>query len=244
VYVSLYLIVRRAARLLTTQQKQLINNETYVALGEMSSAVAHSLRNPLASIRSSAELALEFDDGAAHRNINDIITQVDRMSQWVRELLQSLRPLSGEPEAVELERVLRESLQAYARVMADAGIEVVREPLDNVQVLGQQVMLVQVFNSLVSNALEAMPDGGQLRLQVLRSTARTFCLRVCDNGKGMSGQMQRMAFKPFVTSKQGGLGVGLVLVKRIMERFGGSVRLQSSEGEGTCVVLVFRRPPR
>ncbi|MDD0973732.1 sensor histidine kinase [Pseudomonas fontis] len=244
VYFSLYLIVRRAAILLAVQQKQLINNETYIALGEMSSAVAHSLRNPLASIRSSAELALEFDDGAAHKNINDIIFQVDRMSQWVRELLQSLRPLTDELEEVDLQRALRESLNAYRAALDAAHITLQVGELQGLRVLGQTVMLVQVFNSLIANALEAMPDGGELRLEVARQERKVLSLRLSDTGKGMSGPLQRMAFKPFFTTKQGGLGVGLVLVKRIMERFGGSVRLSSREGEGTCVLLTFRVPPR
>ncbi|MBV6287025.1 sensor histidine kinase [Pseudomonas aegrilactucae] len=244
VYCSLYWIVRRAARQLALQQKQLISNETFVALGEMSSAVAHSLRNPLASIRSSAELAQEFDDGAAQRNIGDIISQVDRMSQWVRELLQSLRPLTDQAEAVALEPAINDCLQAHARQVANAGVTLKVDGLAQVSVLSHPVMLRQILNSLISNALEAMPEGGQLQLQVLRHKRRQVLLRVCDTGKGMSHTQQRMAFKPFFTTKQGGLGVGLVLVRRIMERFGGTARLSSHEGQGTCVMLNFRRGPR
>jgi signal transduction histidine kinase len=110
VYIGLYGIMRRAARLMAVQQKRLISNETYVALGEVSSAVAHSLRNPLASIRSSAELAQVYDEGPAQRNINEIISQVDRMSQWIRQLLQSLRPLDDKAIPVDLPQVLQDSL--------------------------------------------------------------------------------------------------------------------------------------
>jgi C4-dicarboxylate-specific signal transduction histidine kinase len=92
----------RAPSLLQSQQQQLVSNETFVALGEMSSAVAHSLRNPLATIRSSAELAQEVASQNAQRNIGDIISQVDRMSRWVRELLVSLRPMNDDGEAVDL----------------------------------------------------------------------------------------------------------------------------------------------
>jgi signal transduction histidine kinase len=66
---------------------------------------------------------------------------------------------------------------------------------------------------------------------------------VSDTGKGMTEEQRRMAFRPFFTTKQGGLGVGLVLVKRIMERFGGAVALESLEGEGTRVSLTFKRVP-
>ncbi|MBF8729868.1 MULTISPECIES: ATP-binding protein [Pseudomonas] len=240
VYFGLYGIMRRAARVMAVQQKRLISNETYVALGEMSSAVAHSLRNPLASIRSSAELAQAFDEGPAQKNINDIISQVDRMSQWVRQLLQSLRPLNDDAVPVDLSQVLQESLQAFAVPLARSGVNLDVKPLPSVQVVGHPVLLGQIFNSLIANALESMEQGGQLRVEVVRRDRRSLTLRLSDTGRGMSDQQQRMAFRPFFTTKQGGLGVGLVLVKRIMERFAGSVRLSSREGQGTSVSLNFR----
>jgi signal transduction histidine kinase len=243
IYFGLYWIVRRAAILLATQQKQLITNETFVALGEMSSAVAHSLRNPLATIRSSAELALEFDSGPAHKNINDIIGQVDRMSKWVRELLQSLRPLNDEPEPVNLVAALHDSLMAFEHQIAKAGVHVVFEPKETPMVLSQQVQLTQILNSLLANAVEAMDRGGTLTITLEPADAKGIGVVVSDTGKGMNEEQRSMAFRPFFTTKQGGLGVGLVLVKRIMERFGGAVKLESREGEGTRVRLSFKRIP-
>ncbi|MFY0730825.1 sensor histidine kinase [Pseudomonas sp. NFX15] len=243
IYLGLYWIVRRAATLLAAQQKQLITNETFVALGEMSSAVAHSLRNPLATIRSSAELALEFDNGPAHKNINDIIGQVDRMSKWVRELLQSLRPLNDEAEPVNLVAALHDSLMAYEHQIARAKVDVVFEPAQTPMVLSQQVQLNQILNSLLSNAVEAMEGGGTLTLQIEPRDEQSVALVVSDTGKGMTEEQRTMAFRPFFTTKQGGLGVGLVLVKRIMERFGGAVALESREGEGTSVRLSFKLIP-
>jgi len=243
IYLGLYWIVRRAAILLATQQKQLITNETFVALGEMSSAVAHSLRNPLATIRSSAELAIEFDSGPAHGNINDIICQVDRMSTWVRDLLQSLRPLNDEAEPVNLVAALHDSLMAYEQQISKARVNVVFEPDQTPMVLSQQVQLTQILNSLLSNAVEAMDNGGTLTIQIEPRDAQRVSVRVSDTGKGMNEEQRTMAFRPFFTTKQGGLGVGLVLVKRIMERFGGVVTLDSREGEGTTVRLSFKLAP-
>ncbi len=224
IYLGLYWIVRRAAILLAVQQKQLIANETYVALGEMSSAVAHSLRNPLATIRSSAELALEFDAGPAEKNIKDIIGQVDRMSKWVRELLQSLRPLNDDPEPVNLVAALHESLVAFEQQIARAGVKVEFQPQHTPMVLSQPVQLTQILNSLLANALEAMDKGGTLTISLEPSDDRGVCVVLSDTGKGMNEEQRTMAFRPFFTTKAGGLGVGLVLVKRIMERFGSSYR--------------------
>ncbi|MDD0971511.1 MULTISPECIES: ATP-binding protein [Pseudomonas] len=240
IYLGLYWIVRRAAILLAAQQKQLIANETFVALGEMSSAVAHSLRNPLATIRSSAELALEFDAGPAQKNIKDIIGQVDRMSKWVRELLQSLRPLNDDPEPVNLVAALHDSLMAFEQQIAKAGVHVVFHPQQTPMVLSQPIQLTQILNSLLANALEAMDKGGTLTITLEPSDSRGVSVMLSDTGKGMNEEQRSMAFRPFFTTKQGGLGVGLVLVKRIMERFGGGVSLDSREGEGTTVRLAFQ----
>ncbi|MNE33881.1 Globin-coupled histidine kinase [compost metagenome] len=141
---------------------------------------------------------------------------------------------------MDLPLALQESLQSYAVQLARGGVSLDLQPLPAVQVLGHPALLRQIFSSLIANALESMEQGGRLRIEVVRHDRRSLTLRLSDNGKGMNEQQQRMAFRPFFTTKQGGLGVGLVLVKRIMERFGGTVRLSSSEGHGTRVSLNFR----
>jgi two-component system sensor histidine kinase HydH len=239
-YIGLFWIVRRASLMLAYQQQKLIENEAYVVMGEMSSAVAHSLRNPLATIRSSAELALELDQEPARKNINDIISQVDRMSAWVRDLLQTSNPMSSQVRPVELVAVIDEALSACQLQLRTFGIEVDFAPLERPMLLAHRVLLSQVLNSVLSNAIEAMPHGGVLRLRMDTGTsAGKLMLSISDTGNGMSHKQRTMAFKPFFTTKQGGLGVGLVTVKRIMERFGGEVSLNSYEHRGTTINLWF-----
>ncbi len=241
IYLGLFWIVRRASRLLAAQQHQLIENETLVALGEMSSAVAHGLRNPLAAIRTSAELALDLDCSPARKNIHDIVLQVDRLSKWVRELLLCSSQLNDEHEAVDLVGAVNEVLNTFEPQIAKAGIQLEWSPAAAPKVLSHPVLLNQALNSVLANALEAMPKGGRLRLELTRDQRRKrLILSVSDTGIGMSEQQQVLAFKPFYSTKRGGLGVGLSLVKRIMERFGGAVSLTSREQIGTHVCLSFR----
>ncbi|PWE37981.1 two-component sensor histidine kinase [Pseudomonas prosekii] len=240
IYLALFWIVRRAAMLLQSQQKQLIANETFVALGEMSSAVAHSLRNPLATIRSSAELAQEIASHGAQKNIGDIINQVDRMSRWVRELLLSLRPMNNDCESVDLVLAIDDTLSAFEALIKRSNVRVRFTAQSFPPVVSQQVLLTQILNSLFANALEAMPTGGVLSIEIDSPRPDALRMTLTDTGKGMTRQQQQMVFKPFFTTKQGGLGVGLALVKRIMERFHGSVELTSQEQEGTRVCLNFR----
>ncbi|WP_041770227.1 HAMP domain-containing sensor histidine kinase [Metapseudomonas resinovorans] len=240
-YFGLYWIVRRASRLLAAQQAQLVANSTYVGLGEMSSAVAHSLRNPLASIRSSAELAQEMEGPQARKCIDDIITQVDRMSAWVRDLLLCLRPLQGDSEKVEPMEAVRASLANFDQQLARSNIQVVCSDAEAPAVVSHQLLLAQVLNSVIANAIEAMPGGGCLSITATPDAGGQWLhLAIEDTGKGMSRQQEMMAFKSFYTTKQGGLGIGLIMVKQIMERFGGKASLSSREHQGTRVCLSFK----
>jgi signal transduction histidine kinase len=243
IYLFLFSIIRRGSSLLEDQQKQLVELDAMAYVGEMATAVAHSLRSPLASIRSSAELALDTDAPLVQKNAQDIIKQVDFLSRWVREMLVFTRPVSGEPEPVNLVVVMREVLDSFAGQMAAAGVRVAWERAeDNLpKVEGNAALVKQALHSVLANAIEAMPKGGALEIAVGLQPDRQRCsLAIRDNGIGMSEKQLKLAFKPFQTTKRQGLGVGLAMVKRVMERFGGSVVLSSQENRGTEVRLEFR----
>jgi two-component system, NtrC family, sensor histidine kinase HydH len=242
VYLALFSIIRRGSALLEQQQKRLVETDSLVFVGEMSTALAHSLRNPLASIRSSAELASSTEDKPVRKNAQDIMNQVDFLSKWVRELLLYSRPVTAEPEAVDLVAVLTNVLDSFAATCAKEGIKVEwgRDERYRPQVKGNASLMTQALHSVISNAVEALPRGGEIRIatQFLEKKKRLE-LTIIDTGSGMSRHQLEMAFKPFHTTKRNGLGVGLPMVKRVMERFGGTVTLSSRENEGTQVHLEF-----
>lgn len=240
-YVVLFWIVRRADKIIGRQQERLLQAEAFAAVGEMTSAVAHGIRNPLSSIRSSAEFALERDAGSFREPAQEIIAEVDRLERWVRSLLSYSRPLSGSLERVELTPILRESLGNFARDMERrniAGTLDLQQPLPTVQ--GDATLLGQVMNSLLANALEAMVEGGRLTLSgKLEAGGKHVVIGVTDTGPGVEpGGLEKM-FKPFYTTKPKGLGLGLPLAKRIIERFGGAIAIDSRPGAGTRVILRF-----
>lgn len=241
IYLSLFWFVRHASRLVEEQQLQLVENESLTLLGEMSTSVAHSLRNPLACIRSSAELALEVSPGSLHKYLSDVITQVDRMSKWVRELLLSSHPLTGDQEPVNLTAAIEETLIAFEPQLRHTGIKVDWGPHPSHCVVNHPVLLQQLLSSVVANAIEAMPHGGLLSIRLAPDARRQqLALTISDTGSGMSPAMLEMAFKPFHSTKRGGLGVGLLLVRRIVERFGGTVSIDSQENAGTNVHFIFK----
>lgn len=243
IYLFLFSIIKRGSSLLEDQQKQLVELDAMAYVGEMATAVAHSLRSPLASIRSSAELALDTDSQHVQKNAQDIIKQVDFLSRWVREMLIFTRPVTGEPEPVNLVAVIREVIDSFAGQISASGVRVVWERAEDQlpKVEGNAALVTQALHSVLANAIEAMPKGGALEIDVALQPDRQRCtLNIRDNGIGMSEKQMKLAFKPFQTTKRHGLGVGLAMVKRVMERFGGNVALSSQENQGTEVRLEFR----
>ena len=243
IYLVLFGIVRRGSRMLSRQQEQLMEKESQLFAGEMATALAHSLRNPLACVRTSAELALDADDAAVRKNAQDIITQVDFLSKWARELLLYSQPLRGEEETVDLGSVLSSVLASFTTSFERAGIRVVwKSPQDGRRLVeGNTSLVTQALHSVICNAVEAMPKGGELRIELRDSWDPVGVqLVVSDTGMGMSKQQLATAFRPFNTTKSHGLGIGLPLLKRAMERFGGFVTLSSVENAGTQVCLHFK----
>jgi len=240
-YGTLFWIVNRAQRIMEAQDDQLIESEALAIVGEMGSAVAHGLRNPLASIRSSAELSLESElPPEARECAQDIVDQVDRLEGWVRELLTYAKPSHANLSSVNLNDILQESLSNYARNLERLHINVsLNLATDLKNIRGDAPMLCQMIGSLIANAMEAMGSGGELDLSSRMDPRGQVVAEIRDNGPGIAPSELGSIFKPFFTSKTKGLGLGLPLVRRVIERLGGSVELESAPGKGTVVRLYF-----
>lgn len=238
-YVALFWIVRRAHRIIEAQGDQLIESESLAIVGEMGSAVAHGLRNPLASIRSSAELSLESDLPSEGRECaQDIIAQVDRLESWIRQLLTYAKPDRTNLAAVDLNAVLQASLGNFARELERRGIKTTCQFAANLPaVRGEEAMLTQLLGSLIANAMEAMKSNGEISIVSRRSPQGLILAEVSDNGPGITPDDMGRLFKPFFTSKAQGLGLGLPLVRRVVERLGGTVEVESAPTKGTTVRL-------
>jgi signal transduction histidine kinase len=240
-FLALASLVRRADLLMQAQERRLIDAETLATIGEMSSAVAHGIRNPLASIRSSAELALEADGDVARDAAADIVAESDRLEAWVRELLSYSRPLDEQPQALSVRPLIDRCLDEFSRELERLRIatEVQIAPgLPTVQ--GNPLLLGQVIHSLVANAIEAMEHDGTLRLLAQAGPGNgELTLIVGDTGPGMDENQRLRAGKPFFTTKPHGLGVGLALARRIIERYGGRLEIDSVPGRGTNIRLVL-----
>ncbi len=237
-YAALFWIVRRGDRLLREQRAQLAESEMLAAIGEMAASVAHNIRNPLASIRATAQLA---DASSPPERIDeayrDIIHSVDRADAWIRELLTFSWNEAPLHEPTRLEDVAARTLKTFAEAMEKRKIHaVLRADGEAPSVDGDAGMLSQMLQHIVSNAVDSMASGGEIAISVTAVRAgRWVELSVIDSGPGIASPRIAEVFKPFVTSKPGGVGLGLLLARRVAQRHGGDITISSTAAAGTRV---------
>jgi len=242
-YLTLYWIVRRAAVSMRAQQERLIEAETMAAVGEMASGIAHGIRNPLASIRTSAELVLEDvspgDRGPSREAAQDVIAEVDRLENIIRELILMARSERAELSALSISGLAEGCVNGLQPVIERHGVTVSTEFENSMlPVLGDRPVLQLALNNVISNAVEAMSNGGTLAIAArMVDNGERVELTIADTGHGIPADRVAQVFKPFVTSKTRGLGLGLALTRRIVERHGGRIELTSEAGKGTIVKI-------
>ncbi len=243
-YWVLFALVRRAARAMERQQTRLLETESLATMGEMASAVAHGLRNPLASIRSSAELALECrDQNEIDELLSDITGQSDRLESWVRQYLSYARTDEHADSHADLKALVASCIDNLSQQLERQGI---RHEIDVPGGLPRSqfnpFVLTQVVHSLAANAIEAMAGLGEAEL-IVRANANAnnshIELTISDTGPGMSKEALNEALKPFGTSKSGGLGLGLPLSRQILQRHGGDLTIRSQVGQGTSATIML-----
>lgn len=236
-FAALFWIARRADSIMRHQQHRLLESETLALVGEMASAVAHAVRNPLSAIRSSAEIAAEV--GPSPEQAEDIVREVDRVEGWIRELLGYTHPISGMRIPIDANAAIQKSMQEFRAELGKRDVHLTAElerPLPPVR--GDSALLGQVINSLITNAADAISAPGRIALRSrIAPDARHVEIDVADTGVGIPADELDNVFKPFFTTKPRGLGLGLALAKRVLERYGGSLRVASTPGVGTTFTI-------
>ena len=230
---------RLASRLDQTEE-ELRNRERLSSLGMLAAEVAHEVRNPLAVVRMlwhAAVRGLAASEPQA-RDLQLIEAKLGQMNTILDRILNLAR--SADPDMKELDaaEVVQEVALLTRIKLASARVRVVLKlsPPGLARIRGDRPLLEQAFLNLVLNAMEAMKDGGELRMEVKISREEVI-LAVADSGSGMKKEVAARLFEPFLTRRPGGTGLGLALVRRTVETHGGSLRVQSKPGQGTKVEI-------
>jgi signal transduction histidine kinase len=249
-FIVLRQIVKQAGIILQRRQEeqrrleaQLHQSERLAALGEMTAGVAHEVRNPLGIISSTAELLRErlARYEPSNRLAQIIVEESNRLNEKVTEFLDFARPRIPNLRPCDLEAALNRSLELLQPEIDRLGITVTREYQLNGRVLMvDQDLLHQAFLNILLNAIQAMPRGGHLTVFTLPgSHGQGGEIRFQDDGEGIEPETLNKIFNPFFTTKERGSGLGLPIVKSIIEAHQGSLNISSVTGEGTTVAITL-----
>jgi signal transduction histidine kinase len=234
-YLSSLGLVRKASRLMHEQRARLVQAEALALVGEIAASVAHSIRNPLSSIRSSAELHKEMGD-LPPEVAEETMGHADRIEHLLRTLLTYTNGTADVQGSADVGTTLSGVLERFAPAFNAEGKTLeLRVDHDLPPVHGEGVLIGQIVNSLLANALEATSPGGEVVVSAARA-GRTVNVEVRDTGSGIASDRLADVFDPFHTTKPHGLGMGLTLVKRTLERIGGAIELDSRPGQTRAVV--------
>ena len=239
--------VNRMAADLKTNLERRISAERVAAWRDVARQIAHEIKNPLFPIRVSVENLQkarsqpEIFDSICDECTQTIIEEVDRLQRMVDEFHQFARMPLPERRPSNLNQIVEHTLNLYSQSLSGVQIEPDLHPdLPPISIDPEQI--AQVLQNLIKNAVEAMPDGGTLRILTQPMDGGGVAVEVQDTGMGMSPETQQEIFTPYYTTKDTGTGLGMAIVQRIITDHGGKIAVASEEGVGTTVRLEFSNP--
>jgi signal transduction histidine kinase len=225
---------------LRQSRTQLVQSEKLASIGQMAAGVAHGLRNPLASLRAAAQLAQHRVEGPAAREpLNAIIEQVDRLDLRIAHLLTFSRPAPFRPLRESVRTLVDGALSGFAELLRQRRVDVtVTVPPTLREIRVDPMRLEQALTEIISNALDAMPEGGRLTIAAREggeARAHGIALEITDSGPGIPAEILPNLCEPFFTTRAEGTGLGLAIAKRYVEETGGRLEIASEVGHGTTV---------
>jgi two-component system cell cycle sensor histidine kinase/response regulator CckA len=231
---------RAELKRLQQTKTQLTHSDRLILIGQLAASVAHDLANLITPIRGYAQLILRKRDHI-DTELVDIAERILRASQRANLLLSQMVDLSGERaqtvEVVDLNRLLVEIGEMLAIRFKQSGTRVSQDMLDGpLNVAGNHVQLSQVFVNLLVNAIDAMPNGGSVRIATrIPEPGDMACVAITDTGVGIAPDILSRIFDAFFTTKPEGegTGLGLSVSKEIVTQYGGHIEVESQPGRGT-----------
>jgi signal transduction histidine kinase len=237
-----YQQLQTQAELIIKIEEQLRRAERLSALGELSAILAHEIRNPLASIRGTAEILMESgtSEESRHEFLSILMKESDRLNHVVEDFLRMARPEPTAKRACDLNEELANMvtlLAAEARV-AKVQLQLLPSPLP--PFVGDSEKLRQAFMNLMLNAIQASSPGGKVEVRTAFDAGQgRIALQFSDNGPGITAEAIGKIFEPFFTTKGNGTGLGLSITKKIVESHGGSVEVISPPGSGATFRILL-----
>jgi signal transduction histidine kinase len=218
--------------------------ERLLVLGRLSAGLAHEIRNPLSSISGSVQLVRESPhlDDEERRLLGIILDEVERLDELVSTMLQVGRPLAPRMREVDLRNVVDAVVEVALRGTAAAqGIRIDRDVPDApVLAWVDSDQVRQVVWNLVKNAVQASPWGALVRVSAKRVADGRAQLEVADQGRGIDSAQRQKIYDMFYSERTHGAGIGLALVRQIVDAHGGTIEILSEQNQGATFIVTFR----
>jgi len=237
-----YRQLQSQSELIIRVEDQLRRAERLSTLGELSAILAHEIRNPLASIRGTAEILLEEGTSAASKGefLGILVKESDRLNRVVEDFLRMARPDPISKIPCDLNEELGNMiilLSAEARA-SEVSLQLAPSPLP--QFTGDGQKLRQAFMNLILNGIQASPVGGRVDISTLFDReSGSIVIRFSDKGPGISPEAIGRIFEPFFTTKGNGTGLGLPITKKIIEGHGGTLEVESEPDSGATFKVLL-----
>lgn len=236
---NLEAMVQERTEELRAAEAQLMRSEKLAALGRLAAGIAHEVNNPLQPVLNCLEVAIEDieQNGTVDTEVLRVAeNEVQRIKTIVSRLLDFSRPSTSDKSTVDLRILVNEVLALTQRQLERMRIRVQTTLQPVPEIIGNSTQLKQVMLNFLLNAMQAMPDGGELRID-LYTEHDGVCMAVTDSGIGMDEQTIAQIFDPFYSTKEDGTGLGLAVSYGIVQGHDGDIRVESRPGQGSCFTL-------
>ncbi|MBI2620549.1 MAG: GAF domain-containing protein [Ignavibacteriales bacterium] len=221
--------------------QEMVANERLSAVGRMASTIIHDIKNPMGTLRVYAQvMKKKSGNEEAAKLADEMIRQVDRFVNMTQEILDFTRGVSSLNIAeVDFADVMENILGFIEKDLTKNNVELVRETKFSGKVKLDEDKVVRVFYNIASNARDAMPQGGRLTVKTARSDGFV-AIEFTDTGSGMPDEVKKKIFEPFMTyGKKHGTGLGMAIVKKVIDDHNGKIEIDSEMGKGTTIRMMF-----
>ena len=237
-------LVEERTRELKETQENLLKSQRLATIGEAAGMVGHDLRNPLQATVNVLYLVQKKLESSQYNDLEELLEtvseQVEYMNKIVSDLQDYSRPVKPKLVETDMHQLLNETLSSV-RIPEDVKVSMeIEEDTNFPKLLVDPSLMKRVFINLTVNALQAMPQGGQLRIKAYR-TGETASISFQDTGIGISPENLQKIFQPLFTTKAKGQGFGLAVCKRLIEGHGGNIMVESKAGRGTTFTVEIPR---
>lgn len=228
-------------------ERRMLEIEKFAATGRLAGTIAHEINNPLESIKNAIHLMAGKLDPESQPFYDVLKSETERVTRIVRQMLGLYRHAS-QIATFDLNLVVEDTIALFARTLTKAGIELEKRLEEIAPIKGSADQFRQLLSNLVVNARDSMPDGGKLVIHTKQFFGRNqnhgwVSITIADTGVGVAPEMRQAIFEPFVSTKgERGTGLGLWIVKGIVENHNGRIKLHSTLGKGTVMRITFPTP--